>query len=245
MKRSLLGWVCLWLMMPVGANVVITGTRVIYPGQEKDVSVHMRNHGEHPVLVQVWVDHYAFDAPTEAPIESPFVVMPPVFRMEAHEGQSVRIVYTQEPLPADRETLFQFNVLAIPPSPEETQKSYLQLAFGSKLKFFFRPPALAGEAADAVRQLAWTILPDKALRVVNPTPFHVSISTIRTEEAGAIYGADYADEGVVVMPYADAKISVHKDIRMNERQPEANALVFTYIDDYGVAKVHTAPFVRP
>ncbi|MBP6562841.1 MAG: fimbria/pilus periplasmic chaperone [Neisseriaceae bacterium] len=233
------------VMLPAAANVVITGTRVIYPGQEKDVSVHLRNQGSQPVLVQVWLDEYARPQAAEAATDIPFVVMPPVFRMEPYEGQSVRIVYTQEPLPLDRESLFQFNVLEVPPSPEATHKNYVQLAFASKLKFFFRPSGLMGSAAEAVAQLRWTAPSARALQVVNPTPFHVSISAIRTEGAGSVYGDAYADEGVVVPPLSTVVIAVHRNLLPLGPSAEGRALTFTYINDYGVAKVHDATLAHP
>ena len=41
---------------PVQAGVVINGTRVIYPGDEKEITVQVSNNGQRPVLVQSWLD---------------------------------------------------------------------------------------------------------------------------------------------------------------------------------------------
>ncbi|MEP9810986.1 fimbria/pilus periplasmic chaperone, partial [Klebsiella sp. GW_Kp181] len=35
---------------PVQAGVVINGTRVIYPGDEKEITVQVSNNGQRPVL---------------------------------------------------------------------------------------------------------------------------------------------------------------------------------------------------
>lgn len=243
MKHWLLGWWCLWAIAPAVANVVITGTRVIYPETAKDISVHMRNQGESPVLVQVWLDDYGGAAAASVASVIPFVVTPPVFRMEPNEGQNIRVLYTREPLPADRESLFQFNVLEVSPSPEGSQRNYLQLAFASKLKFFFRPALLkSGSSTEAAAQLDWSVSQARVLRVANPSPFHVSISSIRTAREGTLYGDGDADEGVMVKPYADALINIHKNFSVSPptNHNQRRTLVFTYIDDFGVAKTQEA-----
>lgn len=38
------------------ADIVISGTRVIYPESAKDVTVSMDNRGTRPLLVQTWLD---------------------------------------------------------------------------------------------------------------------------------------------------------------------------------------------
>ncbi len=38
------------------ANVVVNGTRVIYPANNKDVIVQLLNNGADPSLVQAWID---------------------------------------------------------------------------------------------------------------------------------------------------------------------------------------------
>ena len=48
--------IALWAMS-VSANVVITGTRVIYPSNQKTVSVQLTNVGTKPSLVQAWIDN--------------------------------------------------------------------------------------------------------------------------------------------------------------------------------------------
>ncbi|MEN2733548.1 fimbria/pilus periplasmic chaperone [Escherichia coli] len=45
------------------------------------------------------------------------MITPPIFRMDSKSGQTVRIVYTGESLPKDRESLFYLNVLDIPAKP--------------------------------------------------------------------------------------------------------------------------------
>src|ERR1700722_16635450 len=80
------------------ASVVIGGTRVVYPAQDKEVTVKLTNEGNQPALVQVWLDD-GDDKSTPDTAKGPFTVMPPVFRIDPSKGQAVHLVYTKEPLP--------------------------------------------------------------------------------------------------------------------------------------------------
>src|SRR3984957_10005754 len=96
------------------AAVVVDGTRVVYPAAKREVTINIHNGGDTPSLVQAWLD--AGDAhakPGESKV--PFVLTPPLFRLDPSKSQSLRLVYTHDPLPEDRESLFWLNVLDIPP----------------------------------------------------------------------------------------------------------------------------------
>ena len=57
--KLLVLFVALVVWMSAGraqASVVITGTRVIYPEMEREVTVKLNNDGNTPALVQVWLD---------------------------------------------------------------------------------------------------------------------------------------------------------------------------------------------
>ena len=96
------------------AGIVIDGTRVVYPAAKREVTVNVRNNTEKPSLVEAWLDTGNADSkPGE--VKVPFALTPPVFRLDPTKGQSLRLVYTRDPLPNDRESLFWLNVLDIPP----------------------------------------------------------------------------------------------------------------------------------
>ncbi|WP_144276455.1 fimbrial biogenesis chaperone, partial [Cronobacter sakazakii] len=79
------------------AGVIIGGTRVIYPGDKKEASVPVTNNDDINYLIQSWVDT---DAPGAA--KAPFMVTPPLFRINAHQDNTLRVVRTGGDLPKDR-----------------------------------------------------------------------------------------------------------------------------------------------
>ncbi|MFC4761903.1 fimbrial biogenesis chaperone [Dyella koreensis] len=164
------------------ASVVIGGTRVVYPAQDKEVTIKLNNEGSKPALVQVWLDD-GDEKSTPDAAKVPFTVSPPIFRMDPGKGQAVRVVYTKEALPTDKETLFWVNVLEVPPKASDDGRNLLQFAFRTRIKLFFRPPGLAGEVNAAPEKLTWKLVNGEggkgvALQVTNPTPYHVNFAHV-------------------------------------------------------------------
>jgi chaperone protein EcpD len=77
------------------ASVVINNTRIIYPQNDREVTVRLESKNQAPVLLQAWLDNGdEHSTPDLAGI--PFVATPPVFRMEPGKQQVVRLAYTGE-----------------------------------------------------------------------------------------------------------------------------------------------------
>lgn len=173
--------------IPAAASVVISGTRVVYPAGDQEVTVKLSNEGKTPALVQVWADSGdAGTGPSEA--TAPFLITPPVSRIDPEKGQTLRVTYTGEPLPQDRESVFWLNVLEIPPKPSDADAAnHLQFAFRSRIKVFFRPSQLPGKAVDAPAQMVWSLDGEASgysLSVHNPSAYHVTFTTIQTAAGG-------------------------------------------------------------
>lgn len=215
---------------PAWADVVVNGTRVVYPGNAREVTIQLTNNGSTPSLVQAWLDN---GNPRVSPDKSdaPFVLTPPIFRIDPHKGQTLRLMYTGRALPQDRESVFWLNVLEVPPAPSgEAGKNYLQLAFRSRLKVFFRPVGLPGRAGDAPGKLHWKVVPTDgglSLECDNPTPYHVSFSRLGVVVGGHAY--TYA-KGGMVDPRAKAAFPLEGLSAVPATGTEVD---FTTINDYG------------
>lgn len=173
------------------AGIIINGTRVIYPAQAREVTVQISNVGESPALIQAWVDG---GDPRQTPESStaPFLITPPISRVEPGSGQALRLFFTGAALPGDRESLFWLNVLEIPPAPAQPSQdgaqgapeNFLQLAFRSRVKLFYRPKGLPGSANDAPGLLKWSLADGGGvLRVENPTPYHLTLTALGAQTA--------------------------------------------------------------
>ncbi|OOG40304.1 fimbria/pilus periplasmic chaperone [Rhodanobacter sp. C05] len=222
---------------PARASVVIGGTRVVFPAQQGEVTVRLSNKSDHPALVEAWIDT---GNPNSTPdsVSTPFLITPPLFRMEQDKDQNLRILYTQgsQPLPSDRESLFWLNVLEIPPKPTGPQyagRNYLQFAIRSRLKLFYRPADLPDDALKAPDKLTFkaTAGQGAAVEVHNPTPYYVTISNLS-------FGTDSKpspETNGMVAPFGDLRLS----LKGLAQAPSAGTpVVFVTVNDYGAADSH-------
>jgi P pilus assembly chaperone PapD len=185
--------------LQVQASVVIAGTRVIYNAADTEQTIKLTNDGKSPALTQAWLDK---GDPKAAPsaIDLPFTITPPFARIDPGKGQTLRILYTGEPLPQDKESVFWLNVLEIPPKPaaNEADVNKLQMAIRSRIKMFFRPVGLKGSADEAPAQITWRVIKTgkgAALEAHNPTPYHVSFAALELTGEGKT--AKFDDGGMV------------------------------------------------
>jgi P pilus assembly chaperone PapD len=132
-----------------------------------------------PSLTQVWVDDGRVQNQPEKD-SAPFIVLPPIVRIEPGKGQSWRLVFNGSRLPQDRESLFWFNLLDIPPEPKNgTAINYLQLAIRSRIKLFYRPAGVAAEKMAPENALRWALAPTgNGLRVSNASARYITIDSI-------------------------------------------------------------------
>jgi chaperone protein EcpD len=221
------------------ASVIIHGTRVIFPSNEKEVSVRVSNEGQSPGLVQLWMDAGDINAkPDETKV--PFILTPPLFRIEPGKGQTLRMIHTREPLPQDKESLFYLNLLEVPPRAvdlEEDNANFMQMAFRTRIKVFYRPKALDSQDAyyKAPALFAWAVVRDGAgyaLEVKNPTPYYFSF--ISAGLASSVEGGRDVmnDEGGMVAPGGTQKFPL-KDLKA---MPATGQKVkFSFLNDFGGA----------
>lgn len=218
-------------MSSASANVVISGTRIVYPASEREITLKLDNVGQEPSLVQAWIDRGdAQSRPDQA--NAPFLLTPPIVRIAAGRSQTLRITYTQEALPTDVESVFWLNVLDVPPSPKNADSNFVQLAYRSRIKVFFRPSQLQGYAEDAPAAVTWKLLSTPGgvvLRGTNPTAFSVSYN--KTELVVA--GKTYASKGGMIPPRGVEDFLLED---LKAMPSGVQTLRYEWINDYGSSK---------
>ncbi|WP_155500001.1 fimbria/pilus periplasmic chaperone [Pseudomonas chlororaphis] len=240
LRRGALALLATLVCSQAMAGVVITGTRLVYPANQKEITVKLNNNGMRPALIQSWVDSGDVESsPTSS--KAPFVLSPPVSRIDPSKGQSLRLMFTGAALPANKESVFWLNVLEIPPKAEgPVDLNVLQMAFRSRIKIFYRPAGLPGKPAEAIDQLQWTLVRQGqgfALQAYNPTAFHVS-----QVELALVAGTQrYSSEDGMVGP-GQTKVFAVPTLKS---APGAGAQVeYNAINDYG-ALVPSKQVLKP
>lgn len=223
----------LWFTVSAGvadASVVINGTRVIFPANRKEVSVSLRNVGDLPALVQVWIDA-GEDKAKQPETSVPFALVPPLFRIDPAKGQTLRILYSQAPLPTDRESVFWLNVLDVPPrlAADPDAPNRLEMAFRHRLKLFFRPTGLRGDAADAAKKVEWTVTQKDgkpAIEARNPTPYFISLA-----KAAVIVGQSTIPlETPMLAPFSSALLPLTQAVA---GLSSPATITYSFVNDFG------------
>jgi len=223
------------------AGLLLQGTRVVFPGDVRDVSVQVQNSGNAPTLMQTWIDDGRADLPPDR-ATSPFVVTPAVSRVEPGSGAVLRISRLQDDLPQDRESVYWLNVVDVPPSPTDAQQDFVLLSFRTRIKLFYRPASLAsGEVSVAGDRLTWKLLPVKSesaapgqpaqsIEVSNPTPYYISFISVEAK-----VGDKAVDAGSgMVAPFGQARFDLQGGLPRTGQPP---AVRYVVINDYGGTNV--------
>ncbi|WP_024560225.1 fimbrial biogenesis chaperone [Franconibacter pulveris 601] len=172
LMASLLAITFITVSASVNAGVILGGTRVIYDGKAKETSLSIRNPDARPYLIQSWLDENGAAGEAKKKSKLPFIITPPLFRLEAKNENLLRIIKTSGELPSDRESVYWLNVKAIP-SINPTEANTLQISIKSRIKFFYRPEGLEGKPEDTYRSLQFKRNGDE-LVVSNPGPFYIT-----------------------------------------------------------------------
>lgn len=182
------------LAHPSHAAIQVAGTRVVFEGGQKEQTVRMTNTGERPVLTQIWLDasEDEGDGAVQAGAQTtPFIVNPPVARINSNKAQVIRIFKTADAaaLPQDRESVFWLNILEVPArtaardgeDDPQAETNRLNIALRTRLKLFYRPAGLKGDTVTAGEAMKWRVRKDGADYVVtcsNGSPLHVSFARL-------------------------------------------------------------------
>ena len=161
----------------VQAGVEIGGTRVVYDGKMKQATIGISNPDDKPYLIQSWVNK----DPNSDDNGEMFMTTPPLFRLEPHSHNTVRITYTGNALPQDRESVYWLNIKSIP-STDKNATNDLMIAVKNTMKLFYRPAGLPGDPATAYQKIDFKQR-DGKLFAFNPTAYSVSFYDVKVNGA--------------------------------------------------------------
>lgn len=203
------------------AGVIIGGTRLIYDGSKKESSLSVNNPDKVPYLIQTWVDTTNGGAE-----KAPFMVTPPLFRLDGGQQNVLRIVRAGGSLPSDKESLYWMNIKSIPSASKDASQNTLQIAVKTRIKLIYRPQGLKDKPEDVTDKLSWRFS-GNSLQVTNPTPFYMNFQEVK------VAGKDLKDV-TYVAPGGTASFALPAGV-------SAGSVSWKLISDYGgVGDMHTA-----
>ncbi len=193
------------------AGIIVGGTRLIYDGAKKEASLGVNNPDKVPYLIQSWVDTQEGDTS-----KVPFIITPPLFRLDGEQNNILRVVRAGGTLPTDKESLYWLNIKSIPSANK--QENSLQIAVKTRIKLIYRPQGLPGTLNEAAKALTWQ-RSGNAIQVTNASPFYITLFSVK------INGNPLKD-----VPMVAPKSSTRFDLPTGST---GGALSWEIINDYG------------
>lgn len=218
---ALAGLILLYLPQ-TWAALAIDRSRIVINEGTKSVAINVTNKNvQQPYLAQAWIESESGEK-----VHEPFMVLPPLQRVEADSRSKLRIEAVKLPgaLPDNREQVFYLNLREIPPKSE--QSNVLMLAVQTRIKIFYRPKSLAVGSAETSVPGAEKITMEKRPEgyvIHNPTAYYFSFVNLRSSPEGSRW-KDFSP--VMVPPFGSASL----DLR--NRDPGHNP-VLSFVNDYG------------
>lgn len=213
----------LFLLNTVQAGVVLGGTRIIYPSNQAEVQIALKNRDANErYLVQSWVSDINDN-------KAPFIITPPIYKLEENQQTLLHVVYSgnKNMLPEDRESLFMANVKSISAIPANMRdQNALQFAVKTRIKLFYRPSSLNNnEAKNAWEKLRFHQSQGQ-LVVDNPTPYFVTFGKLTVGGKNVVPAVKTKLPSALTMmlpPFAEQRFQL----------PGNGAVTWTAIDDFG------------
>ena len=155
------------------AGVVVGGTRLIYDGGKKEASLSVSNPDTKSYLIQTWVEPAGTGAE-----KAPFMVTPPLFRLDSGQQNVLRVVQAGSTLSSDKESLYWMNIKSIPATEKNDSANTLQIAVKTRIKLIYRPQSLTEQPEKFTDKLTWQ-RSGNSVTVTNPTPYYMNFSSVK------------------------------------------------------------------
>ncbi|EFW13162.1 putative gram-negative pili assembly chaperone [Serratia symbiotica str. Tucson] len=189
-------------------SLKLGASRVIYHSGSNGAMLSVSNQQDYPILVQGKV--YAEDKKSA----SPFIVTPPLFRLEAGQQSRMRIVRTSVADAPDRESMQWICISGIPPKdtdvwakgntskPATAVTVNLEISTHSCIKLLVRPSGVKGMPTDVAADLTWKRQGSK-IYAHNGSPFYMNLSSVTV-------GGKPVNDLNYVAPFAERSFTLPK-----------------------------------
>lgn len=223
MKKIIIS-LMLWLVVsPVYSGVMPSQSRVIFNASDRIQSLMLVNTNSYPVVVQTWADNGEGDPDVK---NIPFIILPPVFRLETGDVGGIRIVKNETSLAQDRESLFWLNIYEMPPDTRMNKENSVLVTMNTQIKIIYRPEQVITTPSESMQRVRCTHLKGGLLKCQNHSANYLSVSSITFLDKE---NKEHAFENGMITfpPYSE--ISLYEKTLAGS--PEE--LIFTLIDDGG------------
>lgn len=195
-------------------GIILGGTRLVYPAQQKESSITVQNTSKTDrYMVQSWIEDRNGNKTND------FIATPPIFVSNPGNENTLRVMFAGPSLPADRESLYYLTSKAIPAVDKHkaVDKNILVLAAATRIKLFVRPAGLQPSPAEAPSKLTFSNS-DRKIIISNPTPYYITLIDIKVD-------GKEQNNAVMVPPLGSETLPLS--------QVQVKNITYKTINDYG------------
>lgn len=192
-------------------GISVSLTRMILVGGQKSEKVTLINRSDRVYLINSRVLQSPYGA-GEPNNPAPFMVTPPLFRLESDSRNSVMVVRNDtSTLPTDRESVFYLSFLAVPSvsKPEDNDgadgviQPRVSVGIRSVIKLFYRPSSLGMSVHSASEKLLFAQR-GNVLHAENPTPYYLTLAQLQVNGQAV----DIREQGAMIAPFSSRDYQV-------------------------------------
>lgn len=160
-------------------SVGLGASRIIYTPSSRGATLSVNNPNDYPVLVQSSV------IPEQKGGDAPFLITPPLFRLDAHQQSRLKIIMTSNNANKENEPLYWMCATGIPPEQgdvwagqvktKNTAFIDVRIRASQCIKLLVRPEALMkSKPQDVAKLVTWDIRGND-ITAKNPTPYYMNV----------------------------------------------------------------------
>ena len=177
-------------------------TRVIFNAEAKNAQMMIKNGSDQVYLLKA--DVMSTQEGNEQKSKPPFIITPPISRLEA-KNQSTLLIVPQgtNVLPTDRESVFYLSLLAIPSTPkgknaiESMTQAQVSVGIRNVIKLFYRPVKLPITVEQAAGKLVFHQT-GQQVAITNPTPYFLTLAQLAVNQ----HFIDLQDVDPMIAPFS-------------------------------------------
>lgn len=157
------------------SSIEINKDKFIFIESINQEIIEINNKTNNDYFIQSWITHYDKKDSNEIP----FMVTPPLFKIEKDETFSLKIFKTDKIKEKDREMLYRINIKRVPIllNPENS-KNMLHVSINSVYNLIYRPLSIEKDAKDAYKKIEFLKNKNNELIINNPTPYFIALSSV-------------------------------------------------------------------
>lgn len=209
------GMFALILAFPSHASGIGLGlVRLIYNELDGNATVPVRNTSLSAYLISSRVS-----LTLDGNEQTPFIVSPPLFRLEGNSHGIIRIVKNGLNIPSDRESVFYLTVAGIPASSPLSRtdssgfvEGGIKFAYGNTIKLFYRPKNLQSTATVAAKSLQF-FRDGNNIKVENPSPYYVTFRDLHINGQLVMFGKKQPD---MIPPFSSISVPANRTFPINQ-----------------------------